>query len=183
MDDRRLVRVSKYLAKHLRHQPDRLGLAVDAAGWVEIDALLRACDRAGFALTRAELCEVVERNDKRRFAVDETGSRIRANQGHSIPVDLGLAPQVPPEELFHGTHVAALPAILTSGLRPMGRHHVHLSPDPDTARRVGGRRGRPVVLAVAAAALHAEGVPLYRTDNDVWLVSDVPAARLRVVEG
>jgi putative RNA 2'-phosphotransferase len=127
MDDRRLVRVSKYLAKHLRHQPQRLGLALDAAGWVEVDALLRACEQAGFALTRAELEEVVARNDKRRFAFDETGARIRASQGHSIGVDLGLRPLVPPDELYHGTIAAMLPAILDEGLRPMGRHHVHLS--------------------------------------------------------
>jgi putative RNA 2'-phosphotransferase len=182
MDDRRLVRVSKYLAKHLRHQPQRLGLTPDAAGWVGVDALLRACEQAGFALTRAELEEVVARNDKRRFAFDETGARIRASQGHSIGVDLGLRPLVPPHELYHGTIAAMLPAILDEGLRPMGRHHVHLSVDVETARRVGGRRGRPVVLAVDAAAVHAEGVPLSRSDNGVWLVAAVAPTHLRVVE-
>jgi putative RNA 2'-phosphotransferase len=181
MDDRRLVRVSKYLAKHLRHQPERLGLELDEGGWVDVDALLRACARNGVALTRADLEEVVARNDKRRFSFDAAGTRIRANQGHSVPVDLGLPAVEPPPTLYHGTNERALRTVLAEGLRPMGRHHVHLSPDVETARRVGARRGRPVVLVVDAAALHRTGATFSVSDNGVWLVAEVPPGHLRIL--
>jgi len=180
MDERRLVKVSKYLAKHLRHQPERLGLTLQPGGWVRIDELLEACEAAGFDLSRAELESVVARNDKQRFATDPTGELIRASQGHSIPVDLGLEPVAPPAVLYHGTGAGSVEAILRQGLRPMGRHHVHLSPDTATARRVGARHGRPVVLAVDAAAMHAAGEVFYRSDNGVWLVAGVPATFLSV---
>lgn len=181
MDDRRLVKVSTYLAKHLRHRPERLGLVLDPQGWVEVDALLAAMAAHGMPLTRAELDEVVARNDKRRFAYDGTGRRIRASQGHSVDVDLGYEPAVPPAVLFHGTVDRFVPAILAEGLRPQGRHHVHLSVDIPTARAVGARRGRPVVLAVDAAAMHAGGAVFLRSANDVWLVDHVPPRHLEPV--
>ena len=178
MDQKRLVKVSKYLSKHLRHQPERLGIALEPGGWVAVDTLLRACAEHGFALTRDELAEVVERNDKRRFSFDDSGARIRANQGHSVDVDLGLEPAAPPEKLFHGTGAASVDAILREGLHRRGRHHVHLSPDVATATRVGGRHGRPVVLEVAAARMAAEGHEFFVTDNGVWLTLEVPAPYL-----
>ena len=175
LDDERLVKVSKYLAKHLRHRPERLGLHLDEGGWVDVDALLAACAASRLPLTRAELDEVVARNDKRRFAFDPAGARIRASQGHSVPVDLGLAPQEPPPVLYHGTSAGAVDAILAEGLSPRGRTHVHLSADAETAHRVGARRrGRPVVLTVDAAGTTAAGHRFYRSDNGVWLVEAVP---------
>jgi putative RNA 2'-phosphotransferase len=181
MDDQRLVKVSRYLAKHLRHRPDRLGIQLDAGGWVEVEALLAACARANFALSHDELVEVVERNDKGRFALDPTGTRVRARQGHSIAVDLQLTPTAPPPALYHGTPSTSVPAILAEGLRPMVRHHVHLSLDVVTAGAVGARRGRPVVLRVAAAAMHAAGHRFLVTDNGVWLTDHVPPSYLDVV--
>ncbi len=178
MDDRRLVKTSKYLSRHLRHEPARLGLALEPGGWVRVDDLLAACAARSFALTRAELEEVVARNDKQRFAFDATGARIRASQGHSVPVDLGLAPATPPAVLFHGTARGRLDAILREGLRPMRRHDVHLSADTATARRVGARHGPPVVLQVDAAAMAADGHAFRVTDNGVWLVAHVPPAHL-----
>lgn len=139
MDERRTVRVSKYLAKHLRHQPERIGLTPDEAGWVEIDTLLTAAADHGFPVTREELDHVVAANDKRRFAVE--GTRIRASQGHTIPVDLQLPAAEPPAWLYHGTVARNLDAIRAEGLRPMSRHAVHLSADRETATRVGARRG------------------------------------------
>lgn len=174
MDPKRLVKASKYLSRHLRHQPERLGLTLETGGWVGVDDLLRACERNGFALTRAELDEVVERNDKRRFSFDASGTRIRANQGHSVEIDLGLAPAEPPPVLFHGTAQRNLEAILNGGLERRGRHHVHLSPDPQTATRVGARHGRPVVLEVDAAAMAADGHDFFVTENGVWLTHAVP---------
>jgi len=179
VDQARLVKISKYLARHLRHSPDRIGLRLDEAGWVDVDVLLAACNARGFRLTRAELDEVVRRNDKRRYAYDETGGRIRASQGHSVAVDLGLVPAEPPRLLYHGTTAAAVPAILTEGLRPMRRLAVHLSPDEATARRVGGRHGRPVVLTVDAAAMARDGYAFTRSENGVWLVDAVPTSYLQ----
>ncbi|MFF8394703.1 RNA 2'-phosphotransferase [Streptomyces sp. NPDC016172] len=180
MDERRTVKVSKYLSKHLRHQPERIGLTLDEAGWVEIDTLIAAAATHGFRFTRDELDHVVATNDKRRFAVE--GTRIRASQGHSVEVDLGLSPAAPPAFLYHGTIAGHLDAIRAEGLRPMNRHAVHLSPDRETATRVGARRGRPVVLAVDAGAMHRDGHVFQVSANGVWLTQVVPARYLRFAE-
>ncbi|MEW2129259.1 RNA 2'-phosphotransferase [Streptomyces sp. NPDC005435] len=180
MNDRRNVKLSKYLAKHLRHQPERIGLTLDAGGWAEIDALMTAAATHGFPFTRAELDHVVAANDKRRYAIE--GTRIRASQGHTVSVDLGLPPADPPPYLYHGTVARALDAIRAEGLRPMSRHDVHLSADRETATRVGSRRGRPVVLAVDAGAMHREGHVFRVSANGVWLTEAVPARYLRFTE-
>ncbi|MFJ6528375.1 RNA 2'-phosphotransferase [Streptomyces longwoodensis] len=177
MDDRRTVKVSKYLSKHLRHQPGRIGLVLDEGGWVEIDTLIAAAAAHGFPFTREELDHVVAANDKQRFAVD--GTRIRASQGHSVDVDLGLPPATPPPYLYHGTVARFLDAIRAEGLRPMNRHDVHLSADRETATRVGARRGRPVVLAVDAGAMHRDGHVFHVSANGVWLTRAVPPQYLR----
>ncbi|GHH57150.1 putative RNA 2'-phosphotransferase [Streptomyces umbrinus] len=177
MDERRTVKVSKYLSKHLRHQPERIGLTLDEGGWVEIETLMAAAEAHGFRFTRDELDHVVANNDKRRFAIE--GSRIRASQGHSVEVDLGLAAATPPAHLYHGTVDRSLDAIRAEGLRPMNRHDVHLSPDRETATRVGARRGRPVVLSVDAAAMHRDGHEFRVSANGVWLTAAVPARYLR----
>ncbi|GAA1908370.1 RNA 2'-phosphotransferase [Streptomyces durmitorensis] len=174
---RRTVKVSKYLSKHLRHEPGRIGLTLDESGWTEIDALLAAAAAHGFRFTRAELEHVVAVNDKKRFAVE--GDRIHASQGHSVDVDLNLPPAAPPAYLFHGTVARNMAAIRAEGLRPMNRHAVHLSPDRATATRVGARRGRPVVLSVDAGAMHRDGHVFQVSANGVWLTSAVPPAYLR----
>ncbi|WP_405635869.1 RNA 2'-phosphotransferase [Streptomyces sp. NBC_00056] len=177
MDERRTVKVSKYLSKHLRHQPQRIRLTLDEGGWVEIGTLLAAAAAHGFRITRDELDHVVAANDKRRFAIE--GSRIRASQGHTVDVDLGLPPATPPAYLYHGTVAAALGPIRAEGLRPMSRHDVHLSPDRETATRVGARRGRPVVLSVDAGAMHRDGHTFRVSANGVWLTEAVPPRYLR----
>ncbi|WP_406314223.1 RNA 2'-phosphotransferase [Streptosporangium sp. NBC_01639] len=176
MDDRRLIRVSKFLSRHLRHQPDRIGLTLDPAGWTEIGLLLAAAARHGFPITREELAQVVAGNDKQRFAVED--DRIRANQGHSVAVDLDLPVAEPPEFLFHGTVGDHIAAIRDAGLRPMNRHAVHLSPDRETAIRVGARRGRPVILVVRAGDMHRAGHEFRISANGVWLVDHVPPASI-----
>ncbi|MGA5760066.1 RNA 2'-phosphotransferase [Nonomuraea bangladeshensis] len=173
---RRLVRISKFLARHLRHDPGRIGLTLGPAGWVPVEELLSAAAAHGFPITPAELARVVETDDKRRYVIED--GRIRASQGHSVPVDLGLPPAEPPEVLYHGTVGRFLSAIRHEGLRPMGRHHVHLSPDRDTAVRVGARRGAPVVLVVRAGAMHADGHVFHLSANGVWLTGHVPPAYL-----
>jgi len=179
MDEQRRVKVSKYLSKHLRHQPERLGLTLAPGGWVGIDQLLAASARSRFPVSRGELDEVVATSDKQRFAIDETGTRIRANQGHSVEVDLQLTPVEPPPTLYHGTPDQNLEAIRGTGLRKMSRHHVHLLPDAATATKVGARRGRPVALAVDAAAMRRAGYEFFCSDNGVWLVDHVPLEFLR----
>ena len=181
VDARRLVKVSKWLALHLRHRPERIGLALDAGGWADVDELLARAAAANFALSRAELVEVVATNDKRRYQLDASGRRIRAVQGHTVAVDLGLVPVDPPALLWHGTVERNVAAILAEGLRPMGRQHVHLSADVATARAVGARRGRPVVLGVAAARMAGEGHGFSRAANGVWLCAHVPPEFLRRV--
>jgi putative RNA 2'-phosphotransferase len=177
-----VVRVSKRLSYVLRHHPESVGLTLDAAGWIDVDELLAALGASGLRLSRADLEHVVATNDKQRFAFDASGTRIRASQGHSIEVGLGYAQETPPDELFHGTVERLLPAILAEGLRPIERHAVHLSTDVATARQVGARRGRPVVLRVDAAGLAADGATFSRSANGVWLVDAVPSAFLAVVD-
>jgi putative RNA 2'-phosphotransferase len=176
------VRVSKRLSYVLRHHPASVGITLDAAGWVDVDVLLAALAAHGLRLTRAELDAVVADNDKQRFALDSTGTRIRASQGHSLVVDLGYRPATPPDELFHGTVDRFLPAILAEGLRPVRRHAVHLSSDAATARTVGRRRGPAVVLRVDAARLLADGAQFTRSANGVWLVDAVPPGHLTVLD-
>ncbi|MGV9271125.1 RNA 2'-phosphotransferase [Kitasatospora sp. NPDC003701] len=174
MDEKRTVRTSKMLSRILRHEPERVGIALDAAGWVEVDVLLAALAARGTRLTRAELDHVVATNNKRRFAYSEDGLSIRASQGHTVAVDLGLAAAEPPARLFHGTADRSLDAIFHEGLRPMARQDVHLSADTDTAVRVGSRHGRPVVLVVDAAAMAAAGHTFRISANGVWLTDAVP---------
>jgi putative RNA 2'-phosphotransferase len=177
MNTQRSVRISKYLAKHLRHEPERIGLTLDAHGWVPVAELVEAAARHGFGFSRAELEDVVAGSDKQRYAIE--GDRIRANQGHSVRVDLALAPSEPPARLFHGTVARALAAIRDEGLRPMSRHAVHLSPDRETAARVGARRGKAVVLTVDAGAMHRSGHEFRVSANGVWLTAHVPPGFLR----
>src|SRR3954454_8025268 len=151
--DNRLVRLSKYLAKHLRHAPHALGLTLQAGGWVPVDDLLAAARKHGFPISYDDLVECVETNDKQRYSFDVSGELIRANQGHSVEVDLHLEEREPPETLFHGTVERFLSSILSGGLNKGQRHHVHLSKDVETARKVGARRGQPVILKVDAGGM------------------------------
>jgi putative RNA 2'-phosphotransferase len=168
------VRASKFLSLVLRHDPARIGISLDDAGWTDVSGLLAACARHGYPLTREELAGIVATSDKQRFALSPDGERIRANQGHSVDVDLQLAPADPPATLFHGTIESAIASIRTQGLLRGQRHHVHLSSDIATATRVGGRRGKPVVLTIRAADMAAAGHVFYCSANGVWLVDHVP---------
>ncbi|GAA2478493.1 RNA 2'-phosphotransferase [Streptomyces thermolineatus] len=180
-DTKRAVRISKFLALVLRHDPAAAGVVLDREGWVEVDVLIRACSAAGRPFTRAELEHVVATSDKKRFALSADGRRIRASQGHSVDIDLGLPAVEPPAVLYHGTASRTLPQVLREGLRPMSRQDVHLSADAATARRVGARHGRPVVLAVDAAAAARAGHAFRVSANGVWLTDRVPPEFLRVL--
>lgn len=182
MDKSREVRISKFLSLVLRHAPEKIGLELAEGGWVEIDRLLSAMSRKSFAVTREELDYVVAHNAKRRFAYSEDGLLIRASQGHSLEIDLGYRAVAPPEVLYHGTAERNLESILSRGLDRRARHHVHLSPDCETAIAVGRRHGRPVVLEVHAARMSADGFDFFLSANGVWLVAEVPPQYLAVVE-
>ncbi|MGA8116071.1 MAG: RNA 2'-phosphotransferase [Actinocatenispora sp.] len=173
MDD---IRASKKLAQVLRHAPDSVGVTLDEAGWVPVDELLAALSAHGWVISAEQLQRVVASSDKQRYALRD--GRIRANQGHSVPVRLGLEPVPPPAELFHGTVAGVLADIRAQGLLPRSRHHVHLSSDRETATKVGARRGRPVILTVAAGRMADDGHRFYRSDNGVWLADHVPSRYL-----
>lgn len=167
------TKISKFLSLALRHNPDALGITLDAHGWTPVDVLLRQLKKAGHPLTRDELQILVDTNDKKRFTLSVDGRSIRAAQGHSVEVNLALSPSEPPAILFHGTATANLDSIFAKGLIPGGRQQVHLSTDRDTAVKVGTRHGKPVVLTVDAAKMHADGVLFFQADNGVWLTDAV----------
>jgi RNA:NAD 2'-phosphotransferase (TPT1/KptA family)/pimeloyl-ACP methyl ester carboxylesterase len=170
--------LGKLLAWVLRHEPHAIGLDLDHAGWAEIDALLECLRVYGRPCMRAELEQCVELDAKARFSISPDGRRIRAAQGHSMPVELGLEPMQPPDELYHGTPTRFVASILARGLERGKRHDVHLSSDPGTAVEVGRRRGAAVVLRVDAARMHRDGFEFRRSDNGVWLTQRVPAEYL-----
>lgn len=174
------VKRSKRLARVLRHRPGSVGLSLDPNGWVEVSSLLRALAEHGPAISREDLLRVVATNDKQRFEIDSRADRIRARQGHSVEVELALEPVDPPPVLYHGTPQRHLASILTTGLDRRRRHHVHLSADVETARRVGRRRGEEVILEVDAAAMAAAGMVFWRTGNGVWLTDAVPPSFIAV---
>lgn len=173
------ARMSKFLSLVLRHKPEQIGLTLDEAGWADVSELIRLARQAGIVLDEALIAQVVQQNDKQRFALSPDGQRIRANQGHSIQVALGLEPVEPPDFLYHGTATRFLDAILREGLNPGNRQHVHLSSGVSTAIRVGQRHGKPVVLEVKAGPMHRASHLFYRSDNGVWLTNHVPPQYLK----
>jgi putative RNA 2'-phosphotransferase len=182
MDNQTITKKSKWLSKHLRHQPERIGLTLEEGGWVEVEKLLAAARKYHMAMSRQQLDEVVAQNNKQRFSFDPTGMKIRANQGHSVEVDLGLEPQTPPPILFHGTGAQNRELLLREGLKKMRRHHVHLSTDVETALNVGARHGKPIVLEVDTARMSAGEHLFYVSDNGVWLSDEVPPEFLKLRE-
>jgi len=167
-------RAGRKLSLVLRHKPEDIGLTLDRHGWARVDELLRCLKKHKLGITREDLNDIVATNNKQRFRFSDDGLRIRANQGHSIDIDLELQPQEPPKLLYHGTARRFLPSIGREGLKPGSRQHVHLSADRETATAVGKRHGKLVILRVDAARLHTDGYKLYRSDNGVWLTDKVP---------
>lgn len=165
----------------LRHQPETIGLQLDENGWADVSQLLESCESHGKKFSFAELVEVVETNDKKRFIFDESKQKIRASQGHSIKVDVEFEKRTPPEFLFHGTAERNLEKILSEGLSKMKRHHVHLTDNLETARQVGIRYGKPVILQINCAEMTAEGFEFFISANNVWLVESVPAKFLKAL--
>ena len=172
--DPSLIRTSKFLSLVLRHKPQTIGIALNDAGWVEISKLLEAANAYGKILDLDLLLRVVHENDKQRFAISADGKSIRANQGHSMEVNLGLTPISPPAKLFHGTVSRFLDGIRARGLLPGNRQHVHLSPDEQTAEIVAKRRGKPIVLVIDAERMAKDEIHFFLSQNGVWLTTHVP---------
>lgn len=170
---------SKLLSLVLRHRPEMIGIVLDEAGWTSVPELIQALARFGEPISLPELEALVAASDKQRFAFSADRSMIRANQGHSVPVDLGLEPVVPPDTLFHGTARQFVDAILRDGLSKRKRHHVHLHADRAVASVVGKRRGEAVILSIDAAAMHDRGHRFFVTENNVWLTDSVPPEFIR----
>lgn len=173
--DKALVKKSKFLSLVLRHQPEKINLQLDASGWALIDELLIKAKQNGVQIDLLELTEIVENNDKQRFCLSDDGKKIRANQGHSIGVELNLQEQAPPEFLYHGSARKNLQSILQSGIHKGNRHHVHLSNNCESARQVGQRHGKPIVFKILAQEMYQQDFIFYRSPNGVWLVEYIPA--------
>lgn len=172
------VRLGRFLSLVLRHDPSAAGICLDEHGWADVEALINGVRSTGRAIDRETLERIVRENSKQRYAFNDDHTRIRANQGHSLAVDVELRQAEPPARLYHGTASRFLPAIRREGLRPMGRQYVHLSRDRQTAEAVGRRHGSPVVLTVDAAAMVRDGAVFYLSENGVWLCAAVPPAYL-----
>ena len=170
--EKELTKVSKYLSFILRHKPEEIGMVLDSNGWGEIETLIN--NTTDFKLTHELLDIVVETNDKQRFSISEDGKKIRANQGHSIEIDLGLSDIEPPEYLLHGTAERFWANIQIEGLVKGNRHHVHLTRVEAVAKSVGSRYGKPVILKIMSLEMSKEGFKFYKTANNVWLVELVP---------
>jgi len=166
--------ISKFLSLILRHRPQVVGITLENDGWVAVDALLEALEKQKRGISLSDIQRVVAENDKQRFAFSEDGLRIRANQGHSVKVELNYPVAQPPEKLFHGTATKFLNTILRDGLRKMKRHHVHLSASVETASKVGVRHGELVLLQVESGKMSLDGHVFYCSANGVWLVDHVP---------
>lgn len=182
MDEKARAKLSKFLSMVLRHRPGIIGIQLDRHGWTAVDTLLSQCQAHGRGMSRPMLDEIVQTSPKQRFALSDDGLRIRANQEHSVDVELGLEAAAPPEVLFHGTVADRLQSIRSCGVQRMKRHHMHLSPDIETARLVGERRGRPVVLRVRAGMMHRDGYSFYLSANGVWLTELVPPRYINLQE-
>jgi putative RNA 2'-phosphotransferase len=182
MDEKRKTKISKFLSLILRHQPEVIGLSLEENGWIEVKKLIEACADYGKSFTFAELKSVVETNDKKRFAFNKDETKIRANQGHSLEVEIEFEKKLPPENLYHGTAEKNVGVIFAEGLKKMSRHHVHLSVDVETARKVGMRYGKPIIFQIDTVGMIDEGFEFFVSANGVWLVDNVPPKFLKIKE-
>lgn len=172
-----LARTSRYISLVLRHKPEAAGITLDEHGWADVGELIAGVSKT-HPLTMELLEEIVRTDEKQRYSFNEDGTLIRANQGHSIPVDVELARLEPPEVLYHGTGRKYVPSIDQQGLLPKSRQYVHLSTDEDTAVKVGSRHGEPIVYRVQAGRMSADGYAFFKSANGVWLTKNVPAKYL-----
>lgn len=181
MTPKQLIKSSKFLSLVLRHKPEVIGINLNEQGWADVEELIAKANSYGKALDFASLKEIVETNDKKRFAFNEDQTKIRASQGHSLTLELGYEPVTPPDTLYHGTATRFLDSIFKSGLIKGSRHHVHLSKDLETASKVGIRHGKLAMLEVDAKKMFEQGYHFYVSENGVWLTEHIPPDFLKIV--
>jgi len=175
------VKISKFLSLVLRHSPQTIHLNMDKNGWVEIDELINNANKYKKINLNPDLIKlIVETNDKQRYLISDDGKKIRANQGHSIKIDLELESKIPPDTLYHGTASRFLDEIMKHGLKPMARQYVHLSPDEETALTVGKRHGEPIILCISAKEMHEENYKFYLSENKIWLTNEIPVKYIKL---
>ncbi len=178
MKNKNHKKLSKFLSLVLRHRPEKIGIQLSEAGWTDVNTLLEKINSTGNSIDFELLNDIVASSDKQRFAFNEDKSQIRANQGHSIKVDLGLVAKTPPNMLYHGTAEKYLNSILEQGLKKRNRHHVHLSTEMKTAEKVGARHGKLVILKVHSGKMNVDGFEFFESENGVWLTDHVPVSYL-----
>lgn len=176
-----LDKLSVFISLVLRHKPDAAGIKLDEHGWARVEELIKGIKSTGRKIDMALLEEIVRTDSKQRYSFNEDKTFIRANQGHSVPVDVELKEQAPPEFLYHGTADRFLESIMTEGLKPMNRLYVHLSGDIKTAEKVGKRHGKPVILKVHSGSMSQNGIKFYLSENNVWLTKRVDAKYLELI--
>ena len=181
-EERRLERLSKFISMILRHKPQVIGITLDEHGWADVDELIKGINETGeeVEFSKATLETIVKTDKKQRYSVSQDKTLIRANQGHSIPVDVELEKKEPPKVLYHGTGVKSVKAIQEQGLLPMERLYVHLSTDVETATNVGKRHGTPVIFKVNTEQMQKDGYDFFQSINGVWLTKEVPAKYLEL---
>lgn len=172
-------RLSKFISMILRHKPEVIGITLDEHGWANVDELVEGINK-NEAFSKATLEKIVKTDKKQRYSFSQDKTLIRANQGHSIPVDVELEKKEPPKVLYHGTGVKSVKAIQEQGLLPMERLYVHLSTDVETATNVGKRHGTPVIFQVNAEQMQKDGYDFFQSVNGVWLIKEVPVKYLEL---
>ena len=174
--DTETTKISKFISLALRHHPEAAGIKLDSGGYADTDSLIRGVARKFRGFDMKLLERIVAEDEKKRYSFNEDKTKIRANQGHSVPgVDLGLAEKIPPDILYHGTAERFMPAIRAEGIRKMSRQYVHLSADVQTAEKVGIRHGKPFIITIDAAKMHMDGYKFFLSENGVWLTENVPS--------
>lgn len=175
LEKKQKKRISKLLSYILRHDPESIGITVDNYGYANVSLLIESVIRNKKVVLDFDiLCDIVDTDNKQRYSFNEDKTKIRANQGHSIEVDVGLCKKIPPDILYHGTAVCFESSIDTEGILPMGRLYVHLSNDIETAIIVGKRHGSPLVYTINCSKMIDQGYTFYLSKNNVWLVVRVP---------
>lgn len=176
-----MKKTSVFISLILRHKPDVIGISLDEHGWANVQELINGINKTGkYSIDMPVLEEIVRTDNKQRYSFNEDRSKIRANQGHSINVDVELKAAVPPEILYHGTGEKYVDSINTEGLKPKSRLYVHLSKDVETAVTVGSRHGKSVVYTVASGEMHRQGYTFYLSENGVWLTKNVPVDFMKI---
>ncbi len=174
-----MTSLSRFISLILRHKPYEIGIAVDEHGWADAEELMEGINKTSrYHIDREILEQIVAQDEKQRYSFSDDGRLIRANQGHSIPVDVELSKEEPPEILYHGTGEKSVSAIEAEGLKPMSRLYVHLSKDMEIALKVGRRHGKPVIFKVLAGRMSEDGFAFYVSANGVWLTKAVPVQYL-----